>query len=147
MQTFRLVDRVSASWRSKFGMILRLTTNQLNVWEDQYRGDANMCWARVMEHWLSGNSEADYPVTWEGLYSMLDDAEFSQIAEELREAVNQASASSAIYSDDEDELLDDGTTKEVEASDLSTENLDSSIDTLEVDPSSLDNSCKKCLHF
>ena len=147
IQTFRLVDRVSASWRSKFGMILKLTTNQLNVWEDQYRGDANMCWARVMEQWLNGSSEADYPVTWKGLYSMLDDAEFSQIAQELRVAVNGAYASSDIQSDDEEELLDESSNEsaeEIVTNDLFTEGFDAgSINTMEVNSSSLDDSCKK----
>ena len=59
MQTFSLVDKVSESWRSQFGMLLRLTINQLNVWEDQYRGDANKCWDRVMEQWLNGSCETD----------------------------------------------------------------------------------------
>ena len=99
IQTFRLVDRVSASWRS-FGILLNITTNQLNVWEDQYRGDANMCWARVMEEWLNGSRETDYPVTWEGLYSLLNDAEYSKVAVELRRAVNGADYTA------EDEHLD-----------------------------------------
>jgi hypothetical protein len=87
-QTFRLVDWVSASWKN-FGMILGLGRNQLEKWEDQYRGDANMCWARVMEEWLNGGEGSDYPVTWEGLYTLLSDAQYSEFAEELRNAVDR----------------------------------------------------------
>lgn len=87
-QTFRLVDRVSASWKN-FGIILGLTMNQLKRWEDQYRGDSNSCWARVMEFWLSGGSDKDdYPVTWEGLYTLLYDTEYSVVADELKMVVD-----------------------------------------------------------
>lgn len=47
-----------------------------------------MCWARVMEQWLNGQREDDYPSTWEGLYMLLNDAEFSVVAEELKVAVD-----------------------------------------------------------
>lgn len=113
--TFRLVDRVSASWRN-FGAILGLGTNQLDRWEDQYRGDSNMCWARVMEEWLNGNSEGDYPVTWEGMYSLLDDAEFSVVTEELRKAVDRVSGSCSTDEEDVD------TSDEADSCTTSTDN-------------------------
>ena len=107
MQTFRLVDRVSASWR-RFGLILGLTGNQLDVLADQYRGDSNMCWAKVMECWLSGSCKRDdYPVTWEGVYTLLNDAEYSVIAEELRMAVDRASTDGAAAGEDNDADDDD----------------------------------------
>lgn len=100
-QTFRLVDRVSASWR-RFGMILRLAENQLEKWDDEYRGDANNCWARVMGEWLNQCTE-DYPASWEGLYTLLDDAEFSEVAQELRKAVDGASS---IFADEDRDPVD-----------------------------------------
>ena len=91
VQTFRLVDRVSASWKD-FGLLLKLEMNVLKAWDDLYRGDANMCWARVMEHWLTHEGDhGDYPPSWEGLYALLNDAEYSVVAEELRKAVDGAS--------------------------------------------------------
>ena len=39
-----------------------------------------------MEHWLTGES-VDYPPTWEGMYTMLEDAELAQVAMSLKEAV------------------------------------------------------------
>ena len=134
-QTFRLVDRVSASWR-RFGTILRLAENQLEKWEDQYRGDANMCWARVMEEWLNQCSE-DYPASWEGLYTLMDDAEFSQVTEELRKAVDGASATLV----DEDSAPVDSADEEVVAVDVNS----SATDTMDSTTTTADDLCKKSL--
>ncbi len=85
----------------------------MEVWADQYRGDANMCWARVMEYWLNGSSEgSDYPVTWEGLYLLLNDAEFSEVAEELKMAVDGVSVSSSnTLTDGKDDISTDDSVK------------------------------------
>ena len=62
--------------------------DQLDAWDTQYRGDANICLLRVTQHWLEGASE--YPATWDGFYSLLEDAECAEIAKELRKAVSLA---------------------------------------------------------
>ena len=72
-------------------MAVGLTMNQLDAWEDQYRGDSRKCWTKVMEYWLKGDSE-QYPATWEGLCSLLEDTEFSTASEELNKAVIEASS-------------------------------------------------------
>ena len=103
-QTFRLVDKVSANWRD-FGLILGLAVEQLDAWEEQYRGDAAMCWARVMECWLKGECKEDYPVTWDGLYILLNDAGFSVISEELKNAVKLVNSEDSV--EEEDSINDD----------------------------------------
>lgn len=131
IQTFRLVDHVSATWHI-FGLLLELSQNQLNTWEEFYRGDANMCWARVMEYWLTcQSSDSNYPVTWEGLYTLLNDAEYSQVAVDLRRAVMGAS-----YVKEEVINLDDGDTLSIESS------FASGADTTSTDGSDADNLCK-----
>ena len=42
-----------------------------------------------MQLWLESKHE-DYPLTWEGLYSLLEDVECSGVAEELQEAVQNS---------------------------------------------------------
>lgn len=116
-QIFRLVDRVSASWK-EFGVILGLGTNQLEKWEAQYRGDANMCWARVIEEWLNGGIGSDYPVTWEGLYTLLKDAQYSVVAEELKIAVDRLFTSSANPDDEEDLFSVDNNSDAVEVAEI-----------------------------
>lgn len=60
-----------------------------DIWGEQYRGNANKCWTKVMEHWLNGVGKDRYPPTWEGLYMLLEDTEYVQIAEELKKAVDE----------------------------------------------------------
>ena len=89
-QAFHLVHKVSAMWQ-QFGLVLGLTPNQLDALDRQYRGDAYLAWNRVMEHWLQGGS-GGYPATWAGLYSLLRDMEYGEIAIELKAAVSKASS-------------------------------------------------------
>ena len=84
-KTYRLVDQASTKWR-EIGLAIGLTLNQLDAWEHQYLGDVLRCWTRVMESWLKMEN-SDYPATWEGLYSLLEDVELSAISEDLRQAV------------------------------------------------------------
>ena len=43
----------------------------------------------MLSYWLD-NPPSDYPATWEGLYRLLNASEFSQVATELKEAVDNA---------------------------------------------------------
>ena len=84
-QTFRLVDKVSAKWEG-FGLLLGLEYNQLDAVRRDQLGETARCWNRVMDHWREGCS-VDYPPTWDGLYSLLTDMEYSEYARELQQAV------------------------------------------------------------
>ena len=84
---FHLVKRVSVEWR-KYGTFLGFEQNQLDVWKHESLGDLTACWLKVMQEWLTGKSMQDYPITWEGLYTLLKDCDHSQIAIELEKAVN-----------------------------------------------------------
>ena len=79
---------MSAAWR-KFGKLLDFKFNQLRGLEQQYRGVGDDCWDHVMQHWMDGGSKS-YPPTWQGLYSLLKDAEFAAVAIELKEAVEKS---------------------------------------------------------
>ena len=85
------MDRVCSKWK-EFGTLLGISLNTLSVWERQYRGNANMCWTKVMEHWLNGGCKHSYPPTWEGLYLLLEDVQCSQVAEELKKALDEKMA-------------------------------------------------------
>ena len=86
VQKFRLINRVSAGWRN-FGLILGHDTNLLDGWEDECRNKADRCWCKVMEHWLTEKDEAHYPTTWKGLFTLLEDAEYCEVAIELHNAL------------------------------------------------------------
>ena len=87
-RTFRLVDLVSVKWR-EFGLLLGLTQNQLEGWSTQHLGNSSHCWHEVMQHWLDGVSRG-YPVSWEGLYRLLKDAEYPAVARKLEVAVRNS---------------------------------------------------------
>lgn len=83
------MDKVSAK-RRDFGILLGLTTNQLDAWDEKDRGDAHRIWNRVMEYWLDRDTR-EYPATWDGLCTLLTDVNCSNVAKELSEAVSKAS--------------------------------------------------------
>lgn len=64
--------------------------NQLKAWDSENRRDAATCWKEVMAYWLNGGGKDDYPATWEDLYILLDDAELTEIARKLKDAVTSA---------------------------------------------------------
>lgn len=91
-ETFRLIEEISTEWKN-IGLILGLKTNLLDEFEEQHHGNVKTCWTKVMECWLNGDGgdfEDEYPATWEGLYTLLDDAQRSTVSGQLKEAVARA---------------------------------------------------------
>ena len=82
---FSLQSQVSAQWK-QFGHLLGITHNDLTCWDKQFRLDCKECWVQVMQHWLDGGSRS-YPATWEGLYTLLENAGFGGVACKLKEIV------------------------------------------------------------
>ena len=76
---------MKSRWKD-FGTLLNLV-DEVDAWDDKYRGDPDSCWKKVMKHWLDGGSEEDYPPTWEGLYDLLVDVRCSIVAKELKKVV------------------------------------------------------------
>ena len=91
--SFRLGSRVSTKWKT-FGLLLGFQPNELDELDSRYRGVCTSCWNSVMERWLNGGGEPDYPPTWEGLYALLRDTEQSNVARDLRKAVDAYSCTS-----------------------------------------------------
>ena len=85
-QELRVVDQVSSKWR-EFGMLLGFSHDQLDAWRDQHLADANKCWNRVINQWLTEGGSRRYPATWEGFYALLRDTRFRNIAKKLKNAV------------------------------------------------------------
>jgi hypothetical protein len=81
---FRLINRVSAKWES-FGRRLEIPSNVLQGWREECQADAAKCWNKVMEYWLAG-----HPATWESVYELLEDLEYTTVAKELKDALSAA---------------------------------------------------------
>ena len=61
---------------------------QLDGWNTQYLADAARCWMKIMQCWLNGESD-EYPPSWEGLYTLLEDVGYPAVATELKTAVGK----------------------------------------------------------
>ena len=92
-QRFRLVNRVSSKWET-FGRRLDLYEDQLVCWERECLGKPARCWIEVMKYWLrEGGIPPDYhPATWEKLYVLLDDVEYTEVTNELKEIIKASRA-------------------------------------------------------
>jgi hypothetical protein len=92
VRKYSLISQVSSKWEP-FGYRLSIPPNVLEGWREEYMANAARCWGKVMQFWLSeyqqecSDEEAEYPATWEGLYEMLEDVEFAEVAKQLKEAV------------------------------------------------------------
>ena len=87
--SYRLVNNVSSKWQ-KFGLMIDLTKNQMKNWAKET--DNEECWERVMEAWLEGQGQDEYPLTWEGLFKLLKDVEFQGVVPALKRAVESAAS-------------------------------------------------------
>ena len=81
----RIVQNICPKWR-QIGNLLNISDSLLESILSQYRGDLEECCYAVLRQWLD-NGSPDYPLTWEGLLELLEDADCAQIAEELRDAL------------------------------------------------------------
>ena len=86
LQRFRLIEHVSAAWRT-FGGQIEITENTMDGWHRETQGKAEECWGKVMKAWLNGQGKRIYPHSWAGLCELLEDVNFRGIVPELMQAV------------------------------------------------------------
>lgn len=87
-QSFSLAQRESVckKWLD-FGILLGISMATLKTWERETAGDTTACWRMVMEYWIHSGVAEDYPVTWQGLITLLEDVKCLSEAEELGKIV------------------------------------------------------------
>ena len=76
-------------WKN-IGCLLEIPLSLLIGWEEQYRGHPINSITAVLGHWFENPTEF-YPLTWEGLDHLLNDAELGQVAKDLKQALTNAS--------------------------------------------------------
>lgn len=76
---------MSVKWQET-GILLGITLNTLEGWKRESLGNATLIWNKVMSYWLDGQSDS-YRVSWKDLYTLLNDLELSEVANELEAAV------------------------------------------------------------
>lgn len=72
----------------RLGNLLEIPLPILKSMEQQYRGDAIVSMTAVFKYWILENPSDLYPLTWEGLDRLLNDAELGEVAEDLKQALN-----------------------------------------------------------
>ena len=87
-KVFTLSERVSSKWR-KIGLQINLTMDTLESYEHQYH-TVSRRWEEVMKAWMEGNNP-NYEVSWDSLYELLKATNCTQVAEELKIAVENYS--------------------------------------------------------
>ena len=86
-ETFRFKTSIIHKWRDIGNLIV--PRQLLETWAKEK--DAKACCDAVLSHWLD-NPPPYYPATWEGLYELLNDSELGQVASDLKQAVDSATA-------------------------------------------------------
>ena len=86
LHKLRIVQSICPQWRN-IGNLLDISDSVLESTLSHYRGDLEECCYAVLRRWLD-NGSPDYPLTWEGLLELLEDADCAQVAEELRYALS-----------------------------------------------------------
>ena len=84
----RIVQSICPKWRI-IGNLLNISDPVLESMLSQYRGDLEECCYAVTRQWLD-NGSPGYPVTWEGLMELLEDADCAQVADDLRKALGKS---------------------------------------------------------
>ena len=80
----RVTDEIVNQWR-KIGRLLGIPGPTLDGWWTQTH-EHEQCCEKVLENWLQ-NPPEDYPATWHGLFELLDDAAFTDLAKTLKKAL------------------------------------------------------------
>ena len=83
---FRFKELICHKWKD-LGGLLDIPLPTLTGWERKYREDPNDSINAVLGHWME-NPPDYYPITWEGLNRLLNDAELSQVVEDLKQVLN-----------------------------------------------------------
>ena len=86
----RIVQSICPKWRD-IGNLLDISDSVLESTLSHYRGNLEECCYAVLRRWMD-NGSPDYPLTWEGLLELLDDADCAQVAEELKTALKITTA-------------------------------------------------------
>ena len=82
LETFRLQQSICDKWR-EIGDLVGVPPSLIAVWTNK---DALERIRNVLRYWLT-NAGSTYPVSWEGLYQLLEDAQLSEFIARLKEAI------------------------------------------------------------
>ena len=85
---FRLKEVICHKW-TELGCLLEIPLPTIRAWETKNLKDPLQCTNDVLSHWLENPTDY-YPTSWTGLDRLLDNVELGQVAEDLKQALNNA---------------------------------------------------------
>ena len=88
-EKFRIKQSICNQWK-EIGLLLDIPMAVLQACETKYMRDPRECINEVLSHWLENPNETsdDYPVSWDGLYKLLEDAELTDVTLEVKKVLN-----------------------------------------------------------
>ena len=83
----QLKQLICMKWK-EIGCLLEIPLPVLQAWGTTYRENPLECINPVLSHWLDEcNVSEYYPISWEGLHCLLEDAELREVTKELNQAL------------------------------------------------------------
>lgn len=84
----QLKQLMCMKWK-EIGCLLEIPLPVLQAWGTTYRENPLECINPVLSHWLDEcNGSEYYPISWEGLQCLLEDAELSEVTTQLKQALS-----------------------------------------------------------
>ena len=84
-KSLRILDEISSRW-TEAGDLLGLSPARLEGIEEQRLRNARSCCRDVLHDWIQDN-QGSYPVSWEGLISLLKDMKLTVLANKLENSL------------------------------------------------------------
>ena len=77
---------MSSQWQD-LAALVGLSVGQMDGILRQSFMNSEQCCLRVFDHWIINNGTTDYPITWSGLYELLDDTGHRALAKQMKTAL------------------------------------------------------------
>lgn len=85
-QKIRTIDTMCSRWKD-VGILIGMEYGLLEAIAEKRHLDGPLCCVDVLNHWLAFGSE-EYAPSWKGLHALLKDAELSEVATILENAIS-----------------------------------------------------------
>ena len=88
-QKLKILQEISSNWEEA-GNLMGLSSNVLDSIEKNYSRSVEQCCRNVFRSWLEGEKGGlIYPVSWEGICTLLEDMDYSSTALLLRDILGK----------------------------------------------------------
>ncbi len=86
VQRLKIFHELSSQWK-EIGILLGFSWSELEEIETNSQKEDIKCCQLVFKDWIGGKYTKNYPKTWDGLYELMQDVEFEELAEKMKVAL------------------------------------------------------------